>query len=119
MRRLIPAVAATLIAVPAWADQMPNLIPEHDVTGTYLITSQGESHTMTVQYSKSANVLRLDPQGGQGYILYDFAAHDAKMVMPDMQRYIDQPALASRAQALQGGNGDNVTITKTGTETIA
>jgi hypothetical protein len=119
MRRLIPALAATLLAAPALADQMPNLIPAHDVTGTYIITSQGTPSTVTVQYSKSANALRLDPQTGQGYILYDFGAHDAKMVMPDMQRYMDQPALADRAQALQGSNGDDVTITKGSTETIA
>lgn len=119
MRRLIPALAATLLAAPALADQMPNLIPAHDVTGTYLVTAQGGPKNVTVEYSKSANVLRLNPQGGQGYLLYDFGAHDAKMVMPDMQKYMDQPALANRAQALQGANGDNTSIAKGGTETIA
>lgn len=119
MRRLIPALAATLLAAPALADQMPNLIPAHDVTGTYLVTAQNGPKNVTVEYSKSANVLRLNPQGGAGYLLYDFGAHDAKMVMPDMQKYMDQPNLAKRAQALQGANGDNITIAKNGTETIA
>ncbi len=119
MRRLIPAVAATLLATPALAGQMPNLIPGHDVTGNYLVTSREGTHTVAVEYSKSANVLRLNPQGGRGYLLYDFSTHDAKMVLPEMQRYMDQPGFARRAQALQDANGDNVSVSKTGTETIA
>lgn len=119
MRRLIPVVAATLLATPALAGQMPNLIPSHDVTGNYLVTSREGTHTVTVEYSKAANVLRLNPQNGQGYLLYDFSAHDAKMVLPEMQRYMDQPGFARRAQALQDANGDTVSVSKTGTETIA
>jgi Domain of unknown function (DUF4412) len=136
MRRLVPALAASLltlpaltfiavpafmfIAVPAWADQMPNVIPTHDVTGTYLFTGQNGPQTVTVEYSKSANTLRLNPPQGGGYVLYDFGTKDAKMVMPQMQRYMDAPNMSKRAQAWQGGaNGDDVTITTGGTETIA
>jgi hypothetical protein len=99
---------------------MPSLIPAHDVSGSYLVSGQDGPKTITVEYSKSANVLRLTPQDGAGYLLYDFAAKDAKMVLPQMQRYMDQPAVASRAQALQsGGNGDDVSIAKGAAETIA
>jgi hypothetical protein len=128
MRCLIPAVAASLlalpafpfIAVPAWADQMPNVIPTHDVTGTYLFTGNNGPQTVTVEYSKSANVLRFNPPQGVGYVLYDFGTKDAKMVMPQMQRYMDQPDLSKRAAVWQGGtNGDDVSISTGGTETIA
>jgi len=120
MRCLIPALAATLLATPVWADSMPSLIPAHDVSGLYLVTGKDGQKTITVEYSKSAGVLRLTPPGGAGYLLYDFAAHDAKMVLPQMQRYMDQPAVAARAQALQGhGNGDDVSIATGATETIA
>ncbi len=119
MRRLIPALAATLLATPALAGQMPNLVPSHDVTGSYLVTSREGARTVMVEYSKSANVLRLSPRNGQGYLLYDFSSRDAKMVLPEMQRYMDQPGFARRAQALQAADGNNVRISKTGTETIA
>ncbi len=123
MRCLILGLAATLLATPVWADAMPNMIPAHDVSGTYLITGKNEPQTLTVEYSKSAGILRVNPaaQGG-GYILYDFAAKDAKMVMPQMQRYMDESAMANAVAAHAqggGGNGDAVSITKSGTETIA
>lgn len=120
MRCLIPTLAAALLATPVWADSMPSLVPTHDVSGTYLATGQDGPKTITVEYSKSANVLRLTPPGGAGYLLYDFAAHDAKMVLPQMQRYMEQPAIAAQANALQGpSNGGDVNITKGTTETIA
>lgn len=120
MRFVISALAATLLALPAVADQMPSLIPAHDVSGTYLFTTNNGPKTMTVEYSKAVNVLRLNPQGGTGYILYDFTAKDAKMVMPQMQRYMDQPQIAGRAASIQGsGNGDDVSVAKGGSETIA
>ncbi len=128
MRCLIPALAATLLAapalvftaVPASADSMPNLIPVHDVSGSYIATGKDGPRTIAVEYSKSANVLRVTVAAGQGYLLYDFGAKDAKMVLPQMQRYMDQPSVASRAQMLQGGTkGDDVSIAKGGVETIA
>ena len=120
MRCLIPAFAATLLAAPVLADSMPNLIPAHDVSGTYLVTGRNGPRTVTVEYSKQAHALRLTPQGDAGYILYDFAAHDARMVLPRLQRYLDQPQLASRAQALQTRSShDDVSIATSGTETIA
>lgn len=120
MRSLVPALAVTLLAAPAFAGSLPNLVPAHDVSGTYLVTGQNSSKTVTVEYSKSADVLRINPPNGAGYILYNFAAKDAKMVMPQMQRYMDRPEVASRVAALQGKeNGDDVSIVKSGTETIA
>lgn len=125
MRRFRSALAASLLATPllagpARAESMPNLVPAHDVSGIYLITGQNGTKTITVEYSKAANTLRLNPQERAGYILYDFTSKDAKMVMPQMQRYMDRPEVASRAQLLQGKvGGDDVTIAQTGTETIA
>jgi hypothetical protein len=120
MRRFMPVLAATLLAGPAFANEMPNLIPAHDVSGTYLINGKDGAKTVTVEYSKSANVLRINPQSDAGYILYDFGAKDAKMVMPQMQRYMDRPEMADRAEALEGkASGDDVSVVKGGTETIA
>lgn len=123
MPRLIPAaalLAGSAFASPALASAMPNLIPTHDISGTYLVTGQQGPKLMKVAYSKSANTLRIDPPGGQAYILYDFSTKDGKMVLPQMQRYMDRPEMANRADAIEGkADGDDVTITKAGTETIA
>jgi len=120
MRTLAAILAATLLATPVFADPMPNLIPAHDISGTYLVSGKAGPKTITIEYSKAAGVLRLTPPGGAGYLLYDFTAKDAKMVMPQMQRYMDQPSVADQAKQLQGAsNGNNVSVAKTGTETIA
>lgn len=120
MRRFILALAVSAFSPPAWAAPVPDLIPTHDVTGNYIVTGQAGAKIMTVEYSKSANVLRISPHDGPGYILYDFTARDAKMVLPQMQRYMDQPRMASQAQALTGGaTGHDVSFTKGSTETIA
>jgi hypothetical protein len=128
MRILSATLVATFLATPAliftaapvMAESMPNLIPAHDLSGSYTATGKEGPRTITVEYSKSANVLRITTQDGQGYLLYDFAAKDAKMVLPQMQRYMDQPSVASRAEALQGGTkGDDVSITTGATEAIA
>jgi Domain of unknown function (DUF4412) len=122
MRCLIPTLAATLLAAPALADSMPNMIPAHDVSGTYLIINRPGPQSLTVEYSKSANVLRVNtPQGG-GYILYDFGTRDAKMVMPQMQRYMDETQMASQVAPMapaNGGASNNMSVTKGGTEAIA
>jgi hypothetical protein len=123
MRILAAALAATLLGLPAMADKMPNIIPTHDVTGTYLFTGRSGTRTVTVTvaYSKAAGVLRITPPDGQSYILYDFAAHDAKVVMPQMQRYMDESQMATAVTeaAHPGAGGDKVSITQTGSETIA
>ncbi len=121
--RTLTAILAALLAAPALAataDPMPNLIPAHDISGTYLVSGKAGPKTITIEYSKTAGVLRLTPPGGAGYLLYDFTAKDAKMVMPQMQRYMDQPSVADQAKQLQtAGNSNDVSVAKTGTETIA
>ena len=125
MRSFRTALAVTFLAVPvltgpAFADSMPSLIPAHDVSGTYLVSGQNGAKTVTVEYSKSANVLRINMQNSGSYILYDFTAKDGKMVMPQMQRYMDSPEMASRAAAIQNkANSGDVSVVKGGTETIA
>jgi len=124
MRRtaLLATVPLLLAAAPALAQTAPNIQPSRDVSGTYLITTAHGPQTVTVEYSKAANVVRVTPQdqgAGQSYILYDFGSREATMVMPQMQRYMVQPDLGARAAAVQGGGGDDVTTAQDGTKTVA
>jgi hypothetical protein len=131
MRNLSSVLFLPLLlgAAPALAQTTPpSIVPQHDVSGTYLVTSPTKGpQTFSVEYSKAANSARFNPPGGEGYMLYDFTAHDGKMVMPQMQRYMDMPSMAAREEELGGGAGggttggthDNVTVTEIGTKTIA
>ncbi len=113
---------ALCLATPALADPIPGMVPTHDLTGTYLMNTSQGPRTMAVEYSAALRALRVTPQGGQGYILYDFTTHDAKMVMPQMQKYMDQPKLSAQARAVQGdrnGPPNNVIITTGDSTTIA
>jgi len=131
MKSLASALlAGTILAGPALAQEMPSMAPDRDVSGTYLITKTGgqpSQQSMAMEYSKSSGTLRVNMpqnQGMAGYILYDFGTKDAKMVMPQMQKYMDYSTMAagftSMAHAHQGGaSGDDVSITRGGSETIA
>jgi hypothetical protein len=105
---ILLATALLCTAGAALADPLPNFIPTHDLTGTYLMTSpngDGPKH-LAVEYSAALRTARITPDEGGGYILYDFGAHDAKMVMPPMQRYMDMPQLAAQANLVQGAGGN-------------
>ena len=123
MRQLcLVSTLALCLATPALADPITNMVPTHDLTGTYQMNTNHGPQTMAVEYSAALRGLRITPQGGQAYILYDFTTHDAKMVMPQMQKYMDQPKLSAQANAVQGdrnGPPANVVITTGGSATIA
>jgi hypothetical protein len=89
-----------------WADELPNFTPAHDFSGNYLMSGNGEPKTLAVEYGAGPRIARITPEGNGGYILYDFAAHDAKMVIPPMRQYMDMPELAEQANLLQGAHGN-------------
>ncbi len=106
MRRIF-ILLACLAAPAALAQPFPNIVPAHELTGTYQMTSpNGPPQTFTVEYSAAAHTLRMTMPGGQGamgYILYDFGTHDAKLVMPQMQKYMDMAQLSVMAKTLDPG----------------
>ena len=121
--RVLPCVLVSvscLAAGAALADPMPKMVPEHDLSGTYLLTTPKEgTRSFSVEYSKSADIVRFNLPGASSYILYDLAAKDAKTVIPRMKSYFDQPSVAARAQALQAGGGTGEGATVVGSKSIA
>jgi hypothetical protein len=105
---ILLSTALLITAGAALADPLPNFVPAHDLTGTYVMTSpKGDGpKQLAVEYSAALRIARITPDQGDGYILYDFGAHDAKMVMPPMQRYMDMPQLAAQANLIQGAGGN-------------
>jgi hypothetical protein len=133
MRRLTILLAG-LAAPAALAQPFPNIVPAHDLTGTYQMTSPNNApQNVTVEYSAAARSLRMTMPGGEGamgYVLFDFGTHDAKMVMPQMQKYMDMAQLSAMAKSIDPGMSspaptpgapppDHYTVTKAGTEEIA
>jgi hypothetical protein len=116
-----------LTAGGALADPLPDLTPARDFSGNYQMTSSNGAKNFAVEYNAAARTVRVTPPDGPGYFLYDFNARDAKMVMPQLQKYMDQPALSARAQALEpqdtggsaAGSPSKVEVTSTGALTIA
>lgn len=128
MRRVLACLAAACLAVPAAADPLPSLVPSHDVSGTFLFTTPQGTQTFAIAYSRDQNAMRLTPQAGataelysgDAYILYDFNANDAKIVMPQLQRYFEQPALVAVMQRVQNDVASAAgNVTAGATETIA
>jgi hypothetical protein len=97
---------ATAGGAPALADQLPNFMPSRDFSGTYLMTGNGDAKTLAVEYGAGPRIARITPEGNGGYIIFDIAAHDAKMVIPPMHQYMDLPELAEQANLLQGAHGN-------------
>jgi hypothetical protein len=117
-----------LAARTALADPLPNITPDHDFSGTYVMTKpDGSAKTVAVEYGAGRHTARIAVQDNPGYILYDFGTRDAKLVMPQIQKYMDMPALAAQARLVQSGGGpaDNgqpntpPLVQTLGTETIA
>jgi hypothetical protein len=89
----------------ALADALPNITPDHDFTGIYLMTKpDGDAKTITVSYSAAVRAARIDVPDSPGYVLIDLATHDFKMVMPPEQKYMDMAALAAQGRLLMGAN---------------
>ena len=120
MRCLVPAFAAACLALPAWADQLPSLSPTHDVSGIYQLTNSNGTQFIAVEYSKGANMLRLAPQNGGNYVLYDFNINDAKTVLPSLQHYYEQTDIVSKVQKIESDiNAATANVTAGATETVA
>jgi hypothetical protein len=124
MRLLVPALAATLTALPALAAQPPSIVPTRDFSGTYQVTSPSNPtpQIFSVEYSAALQSVRFDNPDKQGYVIYDAATKDAKLVMPQMQRYMDQPMVTGRMQEMQNGggtDGDNISVSADGTRVVA
>ena len=125
---LLSGLALSLAASGALAGPFPNLTPARDFSGNYQMTSNDGAKDFAVEYSAAARAARITPPQGPGYFLYDFTLRDAKMVIPQMQKYMDQPALSAQAQALQqqgagapapAGTPSQMQVTSMGNQTIA
>ena len=119
---LKPMIAAfALLAVPALAQNAPSAMkPTRDVAVTYRMTggpAGGQPQDLRMQWSVSTGKQRVDPPGGQGWMLIDQNAGSAVMVMDAQRTVMTLPAEA--AAMMTQGVPAGAQFTRKGTAQIA
>ena len=85
------------IAGPASAQDRPSLIPSRDVDVTYVMAgldSAGQVVTLTqrTRWSAGSGEMRVDPPGGETYLVIDYHAHRLYAVHPAQRAVVVMPA---------------------------
>lgn len=101
MRRIAaPALAAAILAGPAFAQDRPPLFPTRDVAVTYRMTGGPQPGVeMSMSWLASGQRMRADMPGGMGFMVADQQAQRSFMVMEAQRMIMDIPmAQAAGAQ---------------------
>ena len=96
---------ALLLPVMASAQERPAVRPTHDVTVDYQLQAVDAHGSATVRiirlsWSGKGNRLRLDVQGGTGFVLVDYAAHRMELVITQQKAFVALPFDPSVAPGL-------------------
>lgn len=102
VRAFVPAV---LLSAMASAQDRPSVRPIRDVTVDYqlqAIDANGSPSVRTIRLSWTGkgNHLRLDMQGGPGFVLVDYAAHKMDLVITQQKTFMALPFDPSIAPGL-------------------
>lgn len=121
MRSLAP-FAALWLSVVVHAQDRPAVRPTHDVTVDYqlqAVDAHGSTSVRTIRLSWAGqgNRLRLDMQGGPGFVLVDYAAHKMDLVMTQQKAFVALPFDPSVAPGLS--IPPDVTMHASGGEQVA
>jgi hypothetical protein len=120
MRRTLPVLLASLLAVPALAQERPPLAPTRDVSVTYRAAGGPAGREIRMSWLVAEQKLRVDMPGGMGWSLVDQRAQKMVMVMDQQRMVMELP--------MQGGPGgltiptqppDSARFTRGGSATIA
>lgn len=126
MRYLIPTLVTlagfAVAPTPAPAqDRPPALLPTRDVAVTYRAEGGpgGGPQTMRMSWLVAGQKLRIDPAGGQGWMLIDLRNTGAFVVM-DAQRVVMRMTIdGAAADLLRAGPPAGARYTRGGTDTVA
>jgi hypothetical protein len=110
------ALAAALPALPALAQERPQLFPTRDVAVTYRVTgarAQAGLPAMTISWLAAQQTMRMD-MGGMGYLVADHRAQRGFMVMEQMRMLMDIPMEQANTGLPTRGQ-----FSRTGSDTVA
>jgi hypothetical protein len=120
MKLLASAIALSLVALPALAQNAPaNIRPTRDVAVTYSIASPGSSQPQEIRMAwlVSEQKVRVEPQGSPGWMLLDRRAGSATMVMDAQRMIMHLPSQAATAMTQDAPEG--ATFVRRGTGRVA
>ena len=120
MLKPLLTAATVLAALPAMAQTAPaNLRPTRDVAVTYRMEGAGapQPQEMQMAWDVANGRQRVDPPGGQGWMLIDRKANSAVMVMDARRMAMQMPAATVAAMTQDPPAG--TTYTAKGTDRVA
>lgn len=108
-----------LAAGPARAQEHPLYLPTRDVTVVYAVTSKQNAAPSQARmlYSASAERMRLDAPGQQGFVIIDHADKQVTVVMLAQHLYMQQPLDPNMATGFM--LNASMKFSRTGSKTIA
>jgi hypothetical protein len=83
---------AILAALPALAQDRPEVFPTRDVAVTYRATAEGQPSELRMAWSAARRLMRIDMPGGQGYMIVNQQAGTGFMVMQQTRMIMEMPA---------------------------
>jgi hypothetical protein len=118
MRCLSLALACSLAALPALAQNRPALTPTRDVSVTYRATGPGAGNEIRISWLATGGLMRVDLPAGQGFMVADRGGNRPGFMVIEAQRLVmDLPADRLPATGLQPSA--NARFTREGTARIA
>ncbi len=120
MRRLPIALACSLAALPALAQDRPAYMPTRDVSVAYRATGQGPGNGAEIRISwlASTGLMRVDMPGGQGFMVANPRGNTPGFMVMEAQRMImDVPTSQLPAASMQPSA--SARFTREGTARIA
>jgi hypothetical protein len=118
MQRMLLILATILTATTARAADTAHVRPAQDVVVTYRSTgmTQAGAGTVTMHFANQGNIVRIDGTNGAGYLVFDSTSGRTLVVMPEKKMYAARPSDANQMPVFLSLN---MTLAKTGTDTIA
>jgi hypothetical protein len=83
---------ASLAALPALAQERPEIFPTRDVAVTYRTSVEGQPAEMRMAWNAAQRLMRMEMPSGQGYLILDQQAGTGFMVMQPMRMIMETPA---------------------------
>jgi len=117
-RALALPLLASLCALPALAQDRPEIFPNRDVAVTYRTSVEGRPADMRMAWNAARRLMRMEMPTGQGYLILDQQAGTGFMVMQQMRMIMEMPA-GQEAAARFAQASQTARFTREGSDRVA
>jgi len=91
-RALALPLLASLAALPALAQDRPEIFPTRDVAVTYRTNVEGQPAEIRMAWTAAQRLMRMEIQNGQGYLILNQQTGTGFMVMQPTRMIMEMPA---------------------------